>query len=121
MDDKSMQSWTTMELTLAPVPGTIFGMDKPIGRPRKPMAPTAYEEAFRRRVRAARALYTEEPKEMARALGVREDTYYRYETRTMLPHHLIERFCQITGVTVDYLIKGPQPGQPSHTGITARE
>jgi DNA-binding XRE family transcriptional regulator len=116
-----MQSWTTMELTLAPTPGTIFGMDKPTGRPRKPMPPSAYEESFRRRVRAARALYTEEPKEMARALGVREDTYYRYETRTMLPHYLIERFCQITGVTVDYLIKGPQPGQPSHTGISVRE
>lgn len=91
------------------------------GRPQKPMTPSAYEEAFRRRVRAARALYTDEPKEMARALGVREDTYYRYETRTMLPHYLIQRFCDITGVTVDYLIKGPQPGQPSHTGIIAPE
>lgn len=110
-----------MELTLVPTTGTIFGMDKPIGRPRKQMAPSAYEEAFRRRVRNARALYTEEPKTMARALGVREDTYYRYETRTMLPHHLIERFCELTGVTVDWLMKGPRPGQPSHTGISAQE
>jgi DNA-binding XRE family transcriptional regulator len=91
------------------------------GRPKKTLAPTAYEEAFRKRVRAARALYTEEPKEMARALGVREDTYYRYETRTMLPHHLIPRFCELTGVTVEFLINGPRPGQPAHTGITARE
>ena len=120
MDDKSMQSWSTMELTLVPAAGTIFGMDKPAGRPRKPMTPTAYEEAFRRRVRTARALRTEEPKEMARLLGVREDTYYRYETRTML-HYMIERFCQLTGVTVDWLIKGPQPGQPSHTGVVVQE
>lgn len=109
-----------MELTLAHSPGTIFGMDKPIGRPRK-VTPSAYEEAFRRRVRAARALYTDEPKEMARALGVREDTYYRYETRTMLPHYLMPRFCEITGVTVDYLINGPRPGHSSHTGIAVQE
>lgn len=121
MDDKSMQSWSSMELTLVPVAGTIFGMDKPTGRPRKPLTPTAYEEAFRRRVRNARALRTDEPKEMARLLGVREDTYYRYETRTMLPHYMIERFCQLTGVTVDWLIKGPQPGQPSHTGVIVQE
>ncbi len=116
-----MQSWSTMELTLIPTPGTIFGMDKPLGRPRKAMTPTAYEDSFRRRVRSARALYTEEPKEMARALGVREDTYYRYETRTMLPHHLIPRFCELTGVTVEWLMNGPRPGQPSHTGITVQE
>ena len=121
MDDKSMQSWMTMELTLAPTPGTIFGMEKPAGRPRKQMTPSAYEEAFRRRVRNARALYTENPKEMARALGVREDTYYRYESRTMLPHHLMQRFCEITGVTLEWLVNGPKPGQPSHTGITLSE
>ena len=109
-----------MELTLVPSPGTIFGMDKPAGRPRK-LTPTAYEDAFRRRVRAARALYTDEPKTMARALGVREDTYYRYETRTMLPHYLIPRFCELTGITVDYLINGPRPGHPSHTGIPIQE
>jgi len=120
MDDKSMQSWSTMELTLATTPGTIFGMDKPIGRPKK-LTPTAYEESFRRRVRAARALYTDEPKVMARALGIREDTYYRYETRTMLPHYLMPRFCELTGVTADYLINGPRPGHPSHTGISVQE
>ena len=110
-----------MELTLVPGAGTIFGMDKPIGRPRKNLTPSAYEDAFRRRVRTARALRTEEPKEMARLLGVREDTYYRYETRTMLPHYLMQRFCELTGVTVDWLVKGPQPGQPSPTGVIARE
>jgi len=110
-----------MELTLVSPPGTMPSMVDKNGRPKKTLTPTAYEDAFRRRVRAARGLYTDEPKEMARRLGVREDTYYRYETRTMLPHYLIEKFCEITGVTVDYLIKGPQPGQPSHTGIVAPE
>lgn len=110
-----------MELTLAPSAGTIWGMDKPFGRPKKPTTPSAYEEAFRRRVRSARALFTEEPKEMARALGVREDTYYRYETRTLLPHYLVPRFCELTGVTIEWLMNGPKPGQPSHTGITLRE
>jgi len=44
---------------------------------------------------------------MADALGIPAGTYTRYETRTMMPHHLIPRFCQITGVTTDWLFYGP--------------
>lgn len=99
-----MQTWIDSQLTPVPERRTIVQ----VGRPKDTVSPATYNTQFINRVRAARALYTNEPKEMARALGVREDTYYRYEKRTMLPHHLMPRFCEITGVTIDWLINGPR-------------
>lgn len=99
-----MQTWIDSQLTAGTAPRTMSS----VGRPKDTVSPATYNTQFINRVRAARALYTNEPKEMARALGVREDTYYRYEKRTMLPHHLMPRFCEITGVTLDWLINGPR-------------
>lgn len=104
MDDKSMQPLTNLQLTLPVPPGRIGRM---VGRPDKPTSPAAYRAAFFKRVKTARELYTEDYKVMAHALGIQEGTYYRYETRTMLPHHLIPRFCQLTGVNADWLFNGP--------------
>jgi hypothetical protein len=103
MDDKSMQPWTNLQLTL-PEPGRTIRV---VGRPKEKLSPAAYREAFYRRIRTAREFYTEEPGIMAEALGVPPGTYTRYETRTMMPHHLIPRFCQLTGVTTDWLFFGP--------------
>jgi len=105
MDDKSMQQWIDSQLTAGGLPRRMVS----VGRPKDTVSPSTYNSQFIKRVRAARELYTAEPKEMARALGVREDTYYRYEKRTMLPHHLIQPFCELTGVSVDWLINGPKP------------
>lgn len=105
MDDKSMQPWTNEQLTPAMEARRIALVTA--GRPKEPVGPAAYRSAFIKRVRAARALYTENPPEMAKALGVERDTYYRYEQRLMMPHHLIPRFCEITGVTIQWLLEGP--------------
>lgn len=123
MDYKSMQPWITEQLTPALEARRIAYVS--VGRPKEPIGPAAYRTAFIKRVRAARALYTDNPPEMAKALGVERDTYYRYEKRLMMPHHLIPRFCEITGVTVQWLIEGPaaaramQPTFPA-TGTDSR-
>jgi len=103
MDDKSMQPWIDSQLTPGAAPRTIVR----VGRPKDVTSPATYNAQFIARVRAARQLYTNEPKEMARALGIREDTYYRYEKRTMMPHHLLPKFCELTGISVERLISGP--------------
>jgi hypothetical protein len=105
MDDKSMQLWSNEQLTSGAEARRIAHVS--VGRPKEPVGPAAYRTAFIKRVRAARALYTDSPPEMAIALGVARDTYYRYEQRLMMPHHLIPRFCEVTGVTVQWLIEGP--------------
>ena len=114
MDDKSMQAWTNLQLTLPEPPRTI----RVVGRPPDKMTPAAYRAAFYKRVRTAREFYTEEPGIMAEALNVPPGTYTRYETRTMMPHHLIPRFCQLTGVSADWLFYGPSAARAlsSRTG-----
>jgi hypothetical protein len=112
MDDKSMQPWTSLQLTLPEPPRTI----RVVGRPSESSSPAAYRAAFFKRVRTARELYTDSPQDMAKALGVPYGTYVRYETRTMLPHHLVPRFCQITGVSAEWLFYGPSAARalPAH-------
>ena len=103
MDDKSMQAWTNLQLTLPEPPRKI----RVVGRPNEPSSPAAYRAAFFRRVRTARELYSDSPQGMAKVLGIPAGTYTRYETRTMLPHHLVPRVCQITGVSTEWLFYGP--------------
>jgi DNA-binding XRE family transcriptional regulator len=107
-----MQAWTSLRLTPEPVALTIVS----VGRPAKPESPSAYEAAFRDRVKTARKLFSDKSADMARALGVVVGTYNRYENRTMLPHYLIPKFCQLTGVEVEWLVSGPKPGRHARVG-----
>lgn len=43
---------------------------------------------------------------MATLLGVPVDRYRKYETRSPLPHYLVERFCLIVDCTMDELLLG---------------
>jgi hypothetical protein len=99
MDDLSMQAWTTSQLTFDDCAFRLGGVAKPY-------TPTTYRNAFVQRVRAARTLAEKNPLEMAQLLGVPKDTYHRYETRTLLPHHLLEVFCKLTGQDLTWLITG---------------
>lgn len=94
-----MQAWTTGQLTFDDCAFRIGGVAKPY-------TPTTYRNAFVQRVRSARILAEKNPLEMAQLLGVPKDTYHRYETRTLLPHHLIETFCELTGQELHWLVTG---------------
>lgn len=59
---------------------------------------------------AARKLKFDSQQEMAEALGLSQPTYAKYEKRSPLQFYLTERFCQICGVRVDWLITGKGPG-----------
>lgn len=76
---------------------------------------TAYRDAFITRVYSARegATYAGEKitqDKMARALGISQTTYSKYETKTMLPHRHIELFCMLCRVSVEWLIVGHGQG-----------
>jgi hypothetical protein len=60
---------------------------------------------FIARVRAARALSYSEL-EMEMLLGLPKGHYKNYETHSLLPHHLILRFCLFTGIEVVELFGG---------------
>jgi transcriptional regulator with XRE-family HTH domain len=65
-----------------------------------------YKRGFIGRVREARIARALKQWQIADALGMAQDKYKQYETRSYLPHHLIGRFCVICRVDPDWLITG---------------
>lgn len=67
---------------------------------------TQYKSAFIARVKAARIARNFKQWQIAEALGMPQDKYKQYESRSLLPHHLIGRFCIITHVDPEWLLTG---------------
>jgi transcriptional regulator with XRE-family HTH domain len=70
------------------------------------IASSHYTKALQARMRAAREAVGLTQKDMAGVLGISKDAYEKYETRSRLPHHLIEPFAVETGLSVSELIAG---------------
>jgi transcriptional regulator with XRE-family HTH domain len=79
--------------------------------------PREYRDAFVTRVRQARtnAGYTQ--RAVAMLLGVDASTYNNYErgrgkeSPTLMPLHVIERFCVLCRVPIDWLLTGKATGR----------
>lgn len=67
---------------------------------------TEYKEKFMQRVRQARERVGYNQTEIAELLGLKQDVYKQYETRSLLPHRLIGKFCLITNVDPVWLLTG---------------
>ena len=65
-----------------------------------------YKQAFIERVKTARIATGMKQWEIAEALGMPQDKYKQYETRSLLPHHLISRFCILTRTDPEWLVTG---------------
>ena len=46
--------------------------------------------------------------QMAQLLGVTAAAYQKYEDRSLLPHFFIEKFCLITGCSIEYFLTGKE-------------
>lgn len=73
---------------------------------RRPSTPSTYRTDFIERVKAARVMSTIDPSEVASALKVKLDTYLRWESRVLMPHHQIIPFCDIVGADPYMLLTG---------------
>lgn len=73
-----------------------------------------FKQEFTKRVKAARASLGWKQWQMANALDMPQDKYKQYEGRSLLPHHLIGRFCLITHIDPTWLMtgRGEKPIQP---------
>ena len=67
---------------------------------------TEYKQRFMARVAAARIARNLKQWQIAEALGMPQDKYKQYEKRSLLPHHLIGRFCILTSVDPVWLVTG---------------
>lgn len=73
-----------------------------------------FKQEFIKRVKAARAALGWKQWQMAEALDIPQDKYKQYEGRSLLPHHMIGRFCLVTHVDPEWLLtgRGQKPMQP---------
>jgi transcriptional regulator with XRE-family HTH domain len=70
------------------------------------LSETEFNRALFERVRELRQARGWTAEEMATALGITADRYRKYESRTPIPHFLIERFALIVGRDLDYVLTG---------------
>jgi len=75
---------------------------------------TEYKQLFMARVAQARIARGLKQWQIAEALGMPQDKYKQYEKRSLLPHHLIGRFCIVTRVDPEWLVtgRGQKPLKP---------
>ncbi|MFA6984595.1 MAG: helix-turn-helix transcriptional regulator [Arenimonas sp.] len=65
-----------------------------------------HKQGFMDRVKEARMARALKQWELADALGIPQDRYKQYETRSYLPPHLYARFCLICRVDPEWLVTG---------------
>lgn len=77
---------------------------------------TQFKQSFIERVKAARIATGMKQWQIAESLGMAQDKYKQYESRSLLPHHLIGRFCIVTRVDPEWLVtgRGQKPIKPLH-------
>lgn len=83
-----------------------------------PTSPSLFKKQFTARIARARhdAGYTQLT--MAIALGLEKEgatspgKYQKYETRSLMPPHLYEKFCVLCDITIAWLIAGPAVARP---------
>lgn len=81
------------------------------GPMRELMTPTEFEDMFVARTKALRELTGMTAKQMSAVLKIPFERYKKYETRTPLPHALVEQFALITRVPVDFVMTGRRTKQ----------
>jgi transcriptional regulator with XRE-family HTH domain len=73
---------------------------------RVPLTEAEFNADLIERVRRLRKERRWTAEQMATALGISPDRYRKYESRTPLPHYLVERFALIVGRDIDYVLTG---------------
>lgn len=77
--------------------GTIRHMDE---------AESKLAADYIRRVKALREARGMSQREMAAALGISLDRYKKYESRSVLPPYLLDRFAAVTHKPIAYIVTG---------------
>ncbi|MEH2517768.1 hypothetical protein V1279_003341 [Bradyrhizobium sp. AZCC 1610] len=65
-----------------------------------------YKQGFILRVTKSKTASGMKQWQIAEAIGIPQDKYKQYETRSLMPHHLIGRFYIICRVDPEWLVTG---------------
>lgn len=78
-----------------------------------PPASSDFTKLLHERMRQARERAGHTQRDMATILRITQAAYEKYETRSRLPHHLLEPFALATGISLNTLLGAPdRPRQP---------
>ena len=72
----------------------------------EPETELEYKQQFILRVTESRTASGMKQWQIAEAMGIPQDKCKQYETRSLMPHHLIGRFCIICRVDPEWLVTG---------------
>jgi len=65
-----------------------------------------FKQEFTKRVKEARIARGWKQWQAGEALGIPQDQYKQYEGRSLMPHHMIGRFCLVTRVDYEWMLTG---------------
>jgi hypothetical protein len=71
-----------------------------------------FNSRFVRRVKEAREAMGWTQAIMADSLAIPLERYKKYEHRSLLPHYLVAKFCELTGCDIHYLMTGERRSPP---------
>lgn len=72
----------------------------------KRTTPADYKREFIQRLRMIRGAAGLTQEEFSKKLDIARDTYAQYESRSLLPHHLIFKVCELTGHDCLFILTG---------------
>lgn len=98
-DSQSGQHRTSRSVTRAHPKRTMCPMGKAT-------TPTSFKVMFCQRVKSARTMTGQSQAEVAAELGISADTYSKYERRSLPPHYLIPRLCDVLDIDESFLFSG---------------
>lgn len=75
-----------------------------------PAAASRFKDEMLARTKTAREAAGLSQQKLADKLFLKQDTYKQYETRSLLPHYLITRFCEETKIDEAWLLSGRGKG-----------
>lgn len=71
----------------------------------RPPPPSKFKKAFLARIKLAREGAGLTQVQMAERLGIPQDKYSKYEVRSFMPHELLSKFSEITGESLEKLLR----------------
>lgn len=81
----------------------------------------AFNAAVRARIRNLREGHGWTQKQVAHWLGIGLERYKKYESRSMMSPYMQQKFCELVGVSLEFLIAGvTSPERPGRGAIKRR-
>lgn len=92
-----------------------------MARLRTDPAESSFNAALRKRLRELRRRRGWTQADMARALGIEEDRYRKYESRSPIPIFYLSRIALFCGASIEWIVTGQEAGRKRPVGVPGEQ